>query len=63
MYFLSFQRLNVMVTRAISLLIVVGNHEALECDDNWAELILHCNRNGALIRESKILHQRIKAPE
>lgn len=58
-----FQRLNVMVTRAISLLIIVGNHETLECDRNWAMLIKHCNEHGALIRENKKLHPRIKAPE
>lgn len=51
-----------MLTRAISLLIVVGNHEALDRDSNWEELIDHCNRNRALIRDGKILHQRIKAP-
>lgn len=57
------QRINVMVTRAIGLLIIIGSHEALECDGNWSELIEHCNKNGALIREKRILHPRIKAPE
>lgn len=52
-----------MVTRAISLLIVVGDHEALENDHNWAEFIAHCNNNGALTRNNQILHSRIKAPE
>lgn len=39
-----------MLTRAISLLIIVGNHEALQMDPNWAELINFCNENKALIR-------------
>lgn len=55
-----FQRLNVMITLAISLLIIVGNHEALSRDDKWAELIGHCNKNGALIRKNKVLHPRVK---
>lgn len=52
-----------MVTRAIGLLIIVGNHTALECDRNWAALIEHCNKNGALIRENRKLHSRIIAPQ
>lgn len=52
-----------MMTRAIGLLIIVGSHEALEDDGNWAALIEYCNKNGALIREKRILHPRIKAPE
>lgn len=52
-----------MVTRAIGLLIIVGNHEALESDQNWAELIAHYNKNGALVRNNKILHPRINGPQ
>lgn len=52
-----------MITRAIGLLIIVGNHEALESDRNWAALIEHCNKNGALIRQKRTLYPRIKAPE
>lgn len=52
-----------MLTRAISLLIVVGHHESLETDPNWAQLIDYCIKNGALMREDKIIHPRIKAPE
>lgn len=52
-----------MITRAISLLIIVGNHESLESDHNWAALIEHCNKNGALVRGNKVLYPRIKAPE
>jgi hypothetical protein len=33
------QRFNVAVTRARSLLIVVGNPHLLECDQHWRELI------------------------
>lgn len=52
-----------MITRAISLLIIVGDHESLQSDPNWAELITYCNENGALKREGKVLHRRIKAPK
>lgn len=52
-----------MVTRAISLLIVVGDHEALEANPNWATLISYCNENRALKRGERILHGRITAPK
>lgn len=52
------------LSRAIGLLIIVGNHEALECDrSHWAAMIEHCNKNGALIRQKKTLYLRIKAPK
>ncbi|KAJ8868383.1 hypothetical protein PR048_029899 [Dryococelus australis] len=40
-------RLNVALTRAKALLIVVGNPNVLQCDDNWREFISHCQDNGA----------------
>lgn len=52
-----------MVTRAKSLLIIVGNHEALETDENWAEIIRFCIQNGSLVREGRKLHGRVEAPE
>lgn len=52
-----------MVTRAISLLIIVGNIEALQTDENWATLIKHITENGALIWGGQVLHPRIKAPD
>lgn len=51
-----------MLTRAISLLIIVGNHEALNSNENWAELITTCIKNKALVRNGKILYPRIEAP-
>lgn len=50
-----------MVTRAISLLIVVGDHTTLQSDPNWAKMIKYCNENLALQRENRILHRRIEA--
>lgn len=52
-----------MVTRAVSLLIVIGDHEALEQDHNWAEFIDQCNAKGALLRDNKTLHPRIRPPK
>jgi hypothetical protein len=44
---LSVQRFNVAVTRARSLLIVVGNPHLLECDQNWKELINFTQKLGS----------------
>ncbi|XP_037051434.1 putative helicase mov-10-B.1 [Bradysia coprophila] len=46
------QRFNVMITRAKSLLIVVGNPHLLSQDKNWSKFIHFCLRNGALIQDS-----------
>ncbi|KAG4069838.1 hypothetical protein HA402_009545 [Bradysia odoriphaga] len=46
------QRFNVMITRAKSLLIVVGNPHLLSQDENWSKFIHFCLRNGALIQDS-----------
>ena len=44
---LSLQRFNVAVTRARSLLIIVGNPHLLECDPNWKELINFTQKLGS----------------
>lgn len=56
------QRLNVMITRAICLVIIVGDHETLELDQNWHKIIEKCNSKGALRQSGKPLHPRIMAP-
>lgn len=49
-----------MLTRAICLLIIVGNHRSLQAaDDKWAELIRFCSDNNALMLEGRRLHDRI----
>lgn len=45
-----FQRLNVIITRAKCLLIIVGDSHALSRDPNWAELVKYCEKNKALIQ-------------
>lgn len=49
-----------MITRAKSLLIIVGKHEALSIDTNWGEIIKCCCQNKALVRGERILHERIE---
>ncbi|TMW61943.1 hypothetical protein Poli38472_009436 [Pythium oligandrum] len=41
------KRFNVAITRAQSLLIVIGNPFVLEADPNWATLLRHCRALGA----------------
>lgn len=48
-----FQRFNVMITRAKSLLIVVGNPHLLSQDENWSTFIRFCFRNRCLVQDSK----------
>lgn len=57
------QRFNVMITRAISLLIIVGDQDALYSDANWKVLIDYCIKNDCLVRAGRKLHRRITAPE
>lgn len=52
-----------MVTRAISLLIIVGDHEALSTNEYWQKLIENCILKGAIKRGDKKLHPRISAPQ
>lgn len=54
--------MNVMITRPICLLIVIGNHTALNSDPNWAQFIDYCHKNDALVRKDRLLHKRIIAP-
>lgn len=43
-------RLNVMLTRARSLMIVIGNPETLGLDPLWKKFIKFCRQNGAIAR-------------
>lgn len=52
--------MNVMLTRAKCLLIIIGNHETLSIDPNWKEVIQTCKENGALVEKKH--HPRIEAP-
>ncbi|XP_055536928.1 putative helicase MOV-10 [Wyeomyia smithii] len=44
----NFKRLNVALTRAKALLIVIGNPETLQQDGNWYEFIRYCYQNNAI---------------
>lgn len=63
MIFFSFQLLNVLITRAKALLIVVGDHELLNQDKDWARFIQFVAKNSALVKEGKKLAARIEYPE
>lgn len=53
-----------MITRSISLLIVVGDYETLYNDPNWKIFIDYvCNNNGLIGAGGKKLHARIGPPE
>nr|XP_029731597.1 helicase MOV-10-like [Aedes albopictus] len=43
------RRLNVTITRARALLVVVGNHNTLQLDDNWKAFIRYCQGSKAFI--------------
>lgn len=47
----NFQRLNVLLTRAKCLLIIIGNDITLAKDKNWKHVIDYCKANNALIKE------------
>lgn len=44
------QRFNVMITRAKSLLVIVGDPHSLQHDANWNKLIEYCLENNAMIQ-------------
>lgn len=43
------KRFNVAVTRARSLLIIIGDSKALRLDKYWCELYDYCDKNGAVV--------------
>lgn len=49
-----------MLTRAICLLIIVGDHEALSSNENWDVLIQKCFQKGVMLRNGKKLHPRVQ---
>ena len=48
------RRLNVAVTRARSLLIVIGNADVLSLDKHWASFIAYCNKKGCFYDTTEI---------
>lgn len=51
-----------MITRAIGLMIIVGDHETLQKDENWEWVIKYISNNGAMQRIGKNLNPRIRWP-
>lgn len=50
-----------MVTRAKALLIIIGDHETLQQNEQWDQLIGYIIENKSLI-EAKKLYPRVQAP-
>lgn len=48
-----------MITRPKSLLIVIGDHNALCNDQSWKYLFKYCEQNGATLCNDRKMHQRI----
>jgi helicase MOV-10 len=49
----NYKRLNVAITRAKSLLIIVGNSRVLQKSDIWNKFIEYCYLNGAMAGDSR----------
>lgn len=49
LFLISTQRLNVIITRAKALLIIVGDYKTLCTDPNWQKLASYCYENNAVI--------------
>lgn len=43
-----------MITRAIGLLVVVGDPNTLFTDDNWKEFVKYCFDNNAIVSSEEI---------
>lgn len=43
------QRMNVIITRAKALLIIVGDSNTLTSDENWRKLVHYCLENNAIV--------------
>lgn len=51
-----------MITRATSLMIIIGDHSTLYGSAHWKELIDYCIENRALKAGEKVLHPRVEIP-
>lgn len=56
--------MNVALTRAQGLLIVIGNPDTLCIDKNWGYFVRYCSDNGAItnkiLEEKKVLSRSVK---
>ena len=63
MYVFLLQRLNVIVTRAKCLLILIGDRDTLIQDkDNWKVLVDFCEENRSIVTRQRKLKPRIEFP-
>lgn len=51
-----------MITRAIALLIVVGDDRVLNTDDDWEKFLKYVEENEGWLGKRKTIHPRIMAP-
>ncbi|XP_020230053.1 probable RNA helicase SDE3 [Cajanus cajan] len=45
----NYRRFNVAITRAISLLVIIGNPHIICKDDNWSQMLWHCVDNSSYL--------------
>lgn len=51
-----------MITRAISLLIIIGDYDTLKLDPSWQTIIEKCSLKKSMKHGDNIMFPRIKAP-
>lgn len=50
----NFRRINVMITRAKSLLIIIGHGLTLQKDKNWKSIIQYCQENDSVATHNRL---------
>lgn len=52
--------MNVMITRAKSLLLMITDHDTLCKDKNWQHFYEYCAKHEAVLRNGRKMHKRVQ---